>query len=148
MLASYLPPRRFRRGLARHKSFVFYRSSTSSSSTIVFIQRHRWVTHSTPTPCKKNYPIFHSLISTAAILPRSSLIVPANSSITIIPPTTPHTPNSLFPTACRQHIEKLRVEELGVEELAGAGAFQDALQQIPQFTGLFCQRLYPFIVAT
>ena len=29
-----------------------------------------------------------------------------------------------------------------------AGAFQDALQQIPQFTGLFCQRLYPFIVAT
>ena len=38
--------------------------------------------------------------------------------------------------------------KLGVEELAGAGAFQDALQQIPQFTGLFCQRLYPFIVAT
>ena len=45
-------------------------------------------------------------------------------------------------------VEELGVEELGVEELAGAGAFQDALQQIPQFTGLFCQHLYPFIVAT
>ena len=33
-------------------------------------------------------------------------------------------------------------------ELAGAGAFQDALQQIPQFASLFCQRLYPFITAT
>ena len=43
---------------------------------------------------------------------------------------------------------KLRVEELRVGELAGAGAFQDALQQIPQFTSLFCQRLYPFITAT
>ena len=37
--------------------------------------------------------------------------------------------------------------KLRVGELAGAGAFQDALQQIPQFTGLFCQRLYPFITA-
>ena len=36
---------------------------------------------------------------TAAIPPRSSLIVPANNSITIIPPTPPHNPNSLFPTA-------------------------------------------------
>ena len=35
--------------------------------------------------------------------------------------------------------------KLRVGELAGAGAFQDALQQIPQFTGLFCQRLYSFI---
>ena len=35
-----------------------------------------------------------------------------------------------------------------VGEFAGAGAFQDALQQIPQFTSLFCQRLYPFITAT
>ena len=30
---------------------------------------------------------------------RSSLIVPANNSITIIPPTTPHNPISLFPAA-------------------------------------------------
>ena len=37
------------------------------------------------------------------------------------------------------------MEELGVEELAGAGAFQDALQQIPQFASLFCQRRKPFI---
>ena len=37
--------------------------------------------------------------------------------------------------------------KLRVEELAGAGAFQDALQQIPQFTGLFCQRCKPFIAA-
>ena len=59
-----------------------------------------------------------------------------------------HATHSKLTLLHRQHIEKLRVEELGVEELAGAGAFQDALQQIPQFTGLFCQRLYPFIVAT
>ena len=45
-------------------------------------------------------------------------------------------------------VEELGVEELRVEELAGAGAFQDALQQFPQFTSLFCQRLYPFITAT
>ena len=44
-------------------------------------------------------------------------------------------------------VEELRVEELRVGELAGAGAFKDALQQIPQFTSLFCQRLYPFIIA-
>ena len=45
-----------------------------------------------PPHAKKNYPIFHSLISPAAIPPRPRLIVPANNSITIIPPTTPHTP--------------------------------------------------------
>ena len=50
-------------GLDRHRSFEFYRSSTSSSSTIVFIQRHRWVTHSTPTPCEK--------IIQSSILPKS-----------------------------------------------------------------------------
>ena len=56
---------------------------------------------------KKNYPIFHSLISPAAILPRSSLILPANNSTTVIPPTTPHTPNSLF-SAARTHRQFLR----------------------------------------
>ena len=51
--------------------------------------------HSTPTPAKK-YHILHSLISPAAILPRSSLILPANTSITIIPPTTPCNPKSIL----------------------------------------------------
>ncbi len=41
-----------------------------SSSTIVFNQQHRWVPYIAPTPCEKNYPIFHSLISPAAIPPR------------------------------------------------------------------------------
>ena len=40
--------------------------------------------------------------------PRLRLIVPANNSITIIPPTTPHTPNSLFPAARRQFIRSHR----------------------------------------
>lgn len=53
------PPRQFRRGLDRHRSFEFYRSSTSSSSTIVFNQQHRWGAHRIPTPCEKIYPIFH-----------------------------------------------------------------------------------------
>ena len=43
----------------------------------------------------------------AAIPPRSSLIVPANNSITIIPPTTPHNPNSLFSAANRPHLQHL-----------------------------------------
>ena len=34
---------------------------------------------------------------------RPRLIVPANTSISIIPPTTPHTPNSLFPAAANTH---------------------------------------------
>ena len=55
-----------------------------------------------------------------------------------------HSENPCFPVQLvdTYHV-KLGVEELGVEELAEAGAFQDALQQIPQFTGLFCQRRYP-----
>lgn len=34
---------------------------------------------------------------------RPRLIVPANTSISIIPPTTPHTPNSLFSAAAHTH---------------------------------------------
>ena len=92
-LTSHL--RQHRRETTKHKSFVFYLSLISSSSIIVFNQQHRWVAHSTPTPAK-NYPIFHSLISPAANLPRSSLILPANTSITIIPPTTPCNPKSIL----------------------------------------------------
>ena len=62
--------------------------------------------------------------------------------------STNHATQSKLTLPRRQHIEKLRVEELGVGKLAGAGAFQDALRQIPQFTSLFCQRLSPFITAT
>ena len=52
--ASRLDPRsRGICGLDRHRSFEFYRSSTSSSSTIVFNQPHRWVAHRTPTPCEE-----------------------------------------------------------------------------------------------
>ena len=97
------PPRQFRRGLGRHRSFEFYRSSTSSSSTIVFNQQHRWVTHSTPTPCEKklsNLPFSHF---PAAIPPRSDLIVQANNSIPIIPPTTPYNPKSVLPNAASTH---------------------------------------------
>ena len=54
-------------GLDRHRSFEFYRSSTSSSSTIVFNQRHRLVAHRTPSPCEENYPNFHSFQPAAAI---------------------------------------------------------------------------------
>jgi len=39
------------------------------------------------------------IIFTATIPPRPRLIVPANNSITVIPPTTPYNPNSLFTTA-------------------------------------------------
>ena len=42
-------------------------------------------------------------LSPAANTTRPRLILPANNSITIIPPTTPHTPNSLFPTAASTH---------------------------------------------
>ena len=42
--------------------------------------------------------------------------------------STNHATHSKLTLLRRQHIEKLRVEEWGVEELAGAGAFQDALQ--------------------
>ena len=42
--------------------------------------------------------------------------------------STNHATHSKLTLPRRQHIEKLRVEELGVEELAGAGAFQDTLQ--------------------
>ena len=45
--------RQHRRATTKHKSFVFYLSSISSSSIIVFNQQHRWVAHSTSTPCKK-----------------------------------------------------------------------------------------------
>ena len=94
------PPQPSRHRLDRNRSFEFYRSSTSSSSTIVFNQRHRWVAHRTPTPCEKNYPIFHSLISPAAIPPRtiqaqafrfnSSLRIPVLRFPDIIPhPTSP-----------------------------------------------------------
>ena len=40
--------------------------------------------------------------------PRSSLILPANNSITTIPPTTPSNPNSLFSAARRQFIRSHR----------------------------------------
>ena len=35
-----------------------------------------------------------------------------------------------------------------MDELAGAGTFQNALHQIPQFSSLSCQSRYPFITAT
>ena len=53
-------------------------------------------------------PFLSPLISTAVIPPRSNLILSANNSITIIPPTTPHTPNSLFSAAANTNRQFLR----------------------------------------
>ena len=43
-----------------------------------------------------------------SITQRPRLIVPANNSITIIPPTPPHNPNSLFSAAANTHRQFLR----------------------------------------
>ena len=58
-------------------------------------------------PCKDATSEFAFFNSSPAIPPRSSLIVPANNSITIIPPTPPHTPNSLFSAANRPLLQHL-----------------------------------------
>ena len=50
--------------------------------------------------------------------PNNSPIVPANISIAIIPPTTPHNSNSLFPTTNRQFLRSHRTHHCTTQDMA------------------------------